>query len=186
MISRTSHRSSPSCRVTRTDSPGAVSADGFLAHGFTTDSYFKAETLPALERGLAKAGRPLADLEISIPAFVVTGTTEEEMAAAAVGVRRQIAFYGSTPNYRPVLEHHGWGELQTELNTLSKQGEWDRMGDAIDDEVLGTFAVVGPPDAIAPELARRFGGVLDRVQIFSDDLGDPQQWAAVIDAIKRI
>ena len=74
---------------------------------------------------------------------MVTGTNEEEMAAAATGVREQIAFYGSTPAYRGVLEHHGWGELQGELNALSKQGKWKEMGELIDDDMLDTFAVVG-------------------------------------------
>ena len=87
------------------------------------------------------------------------------MAAAAAGTRQQIAFYGSTPAYRPVLDVHGWGGLQDELNGLSKQGEWVRMGELIDDEILNTFAVVGPPEAIAPELHRRYGDVVDRVLV---------------------
>ena len=41
---------------------------------------------------------------------------------------------------------HGWGGLQDELNTLSKQGEWAKMGTLIDDEILNTFAVVGEPE----------------------------------------
>ena len=64
------------------------------------------------------------------------------MAAAAKAVRQQIAFYGSTPAYRPVLELHGWGDLQPELNTLSKRGEWVKMGELIDDDMLNAFAVV--------------------------------------------
>ena len=104
--------------------------DGFLCHGFTTERYLREVTIPALERGLAESGRTLADLEISGPAFVVTGTNEEEMAESAVGTRRQIAFYGSTPAYRGVLELHGWGDLQTELNAMSKQGEWASHGRA--------------------------------------------------------
>ena len=87
--------------------------------------------MPALEpRGSTPAGAPAPTSSSRSPRFVVTGTTEEEMAAAATGVREQIAFYGSTPAYRGVLEHHGWGDLQPELNALSKQGEWKQMGDA--------------------------------------------------------
>ena len=52
--------------------------------------------------------------------------------AARKGTKQQIAFYGSTPAYRPVLEIHGWGGLQEELNGLSKQGEWVQMGKLID------------------------------------------------------
>jgi probable F420-dependent oxidoreductase len=161
-------------------------ADGLVAHAFTTPAYFRDVTVPAVERSLAAAGRARDEFEIAMPAFVVTGRDEGELAARARATRKQLAFYGSTPAYRSVLEHHGWGELGDELNRLSKKGEWDRMGDAIDDDVLGTFATVGPPETIAPELARRFGGALDRVQLFSDDHGDPREWAAVIDAVKKI
>ena len=45
--------------------------------------------------------------------MVVTGETEEQVEAATQAVKAQLAFYGSTPAYKPVLEHHGWGDLQT-------------------------------------------------------------------------
>ena len=76
------------------------------------------------------------------------------MAESAKGVRRQIAFYGSTPAYRGVLELHGWGDLQTELNAMSKQGEWVAMGELIDDEMLDAFAVVAEPDELGRRAAR--------------------------------
>ncbi|HSJ92029.1 MAG TPA: TIGR03617 family F420-dependent LLM class oxidoreductase, partial [Ilumatobacter sp.] len=119
--------------------------DGFFCHGFTTEKYLREVTLPALERGRAKAGTTMDGFEIVGPSFVVTGNTDEEMEKAAAATRQQIAFYGSTPAYRPVLEIHGWGGLQDELNTLSKQGKWVEMGELIDDEILNTFAVVGRP-----------------------------------------
>ena len=109
--------------------------DGFLVHGFTTERYLREVSLPALERGAAKAGKTRADLTVSYPGFVVTGTDDESTEAADKAVRQQIAFYGSTPAYRPVLELHGWGDLQPELNTLSKRGEWVKMGELIDDDV---------------------------------------------------
>ena len=64
------------------------------------------------------------------------------MQNAETATRQQIAFYASTPAYRGVLDIHGWGGLQEELNQLSKQGEWVKMGTLIDDEILNTFAVV--------------------------------------------
>lgn len=158
--------------------------DGLLCHGFTTASYLQEETLPAVETGLAKAGRSRADLELSIPAFIVTGQDEEEMAASAVGVRRQVAFYGSTPAYRGVLEHHGWGDLQDELNVLSKQGEWATMGELIDDEILGTFAVVAEPDAIAGALLERWGGLVDRISFYAPYESDRATWLPVVEALK--
>jgi probable F420-dependent oxidoreductase len=159
-------------------------ADGFLCHGFTTERYLREVTIPALERGLATSGRTLADFEISGPAFVVTGTTEEEMKASAQGTRQQIAFYGSTPAYRGVLELHGWGDLQGELNRLSKQGEWVEMGNLIDDEILNTFAVVGEPEQIAGELNKRYGDVVDRISFYAPYRSDPERWRKVMGQLK--
>jgi probable F420-dependent oxidoreductase len=159
-------------------------ADGILIHGFTTERYVREVTIPAVERGLAKAGRSLEGFEVSGPLFVVTGTTDEEIERAKTATRQQIAFYGSTPNYRPVLELHGWGDLQPELNALSKQGKWVEMGERIDDEVLSTFAVVAAPDQIADELAGRFSGVVNRCSFYAPYRSDPEQWRSVIADLK--
>ncbi|MET0910070.1 MAG: LLM class F420-dependent oxidoreductase [Ilumatobacteraceae bacterium] len=160
--------------------------DGFLCHGFTTEKYLREVTIPALERGRAKVGKTMDGFEIIGPSFVVTGGNDEELAAAAAGTRQQIAFYGSTPAYRGVLDIHGWGGLQDELNALSKQGEWAEMGTLIDDEVLNTFAVVGAPEEIAPELSRRYGDVIQRLSFYAPYKSDPERWRAVMDALAAV
>jgi probable F420-dependent oxidoreductase len=160
--------------------------DGFLCHGFTTERYLREVTLPALARGRAKAGKSMDGFEIVGPSFVVTGADEQQLAAAADGTRQQIAFYGSTPAYRGVLDIHGWGGLQDELNTLSKQGKWVEMGKLIDDDVLNTFAVVGMPEEIAPELGRRYADIISRVSFYAPYASDPDRWRAVLDAVKAL
>jgi probable F420-dependent oxidoreductase len=154
--------------------------DGFLVHGFSTERYLREVSLPALERGAAKAGKTRLDLTVSYPGFVVTGPDEESMAAAAKGVREQIAFYGSTPAYRPVLELHGWSDLQPELNTLSKRGEWVKMGELIDDDILNAFAVVAPIDQVAVEVRRRFEALVDRFSFYAPYKVDPEMWKGVL------
>ena len=91
-------------------------ADGLLAHAFTTKRYFEEVTTPALLRGMERSGRKRSEFQLSCPLFVVTGNDEAELAANAIGTRKQIAFYASTPAYRKVLELHGWGDLQTDLH----------------------------------------------------------------------
>jgi len=159
-------------------------ADGMLVHGFTTERYLREVTLPAIERGLAKSGRSRSDFQLSYPAFVVTGSNEKEMADAEVGVRRQIAFYGSTPAYRPVLELHGWGDLQTELNTLSKQGKWVEMGELITPDVLDAFAVVGTPDKVGRLLLDRFGSAVDRMSFYAPYRSDGDTWADIVETLR--
>jgi probable F420-dependent oxidoreductase len=158
--------------------------DGFLCHGFTTEKYLREVTIPALARGRAKAGKTMEGFEIVGPSFVVTGNNDEELEKAAAGTRQQIAFYGSTPAYKGVLDAHGWGGLQEELNALSKQGKWVEMGTLIDDEVLNTFAVVGQPEKIAPELGRRYGDVIQRISFYAPYESDRERWTQVLADVK--
>jgi probable F420-dependent oxidoreductase len=154
--------------------------DGYFCHGFTTEKYLREVTIPALEEGRAKAGKTMEGFEICGPSFVVTGNSEEEIEAAKVGTRQQIAFYGSTPAYRPVLDLHGWGDLQGELNSLSKEGKWTEMGGLIDDEILNTFAVVGEPEQIGGELRKRYGDVISRISFYAPYESDRGRWQKVI------
>lgn len=137
-------------------------ADGIILHAFTTEKYIREVTLPSIEVGLKKSGRSRSDFEISYPGFVITGKTEEEFNKTKAAVCKQIAFYGSTPAYKPVLEVHGWGELQIELNRLSKEGKWDEMGTLITDDILNAFAVVGETDDAVKTFKQRFGDIADR------------------------
>jgi probable F420-dependent oxidoreductase len=161
-------------------------ADGMLVHGFTTEKYLREVTVPAVEEGLASSGRTRADFELSYPAFVVTGESAEDLAAAETGTRKQIAFYGSTPAYRSVLELHGWGDLQTELNTLSKRGEWDEMGRLIDDDVLDAFAVRGTPEEVPGLLQSRFGDVVDRISLYMPYAGGAEVAPRVLAGLKQL
>lgn len=143
------------------------SADLFLAHSFTTADYLRDESLPRLRAGAEKVGRDPSEIGVAMTAFVVTGRTEEERAGVEALVKSQIGFYGSTPAYRPVLEHHGWGDLQTELNQMSKQGRWAEMGEVIDDDVLEAFAlVVDDPDTVGQAYLDRFGDMATRAGVY--------------------
>ena len=163
----------------------AERADGLFLHGFTTAEYARDVTLPAVEAGLANAGRDRGDFVLSVPAMTVSGSTEEKAAEAAAGVRQQLAFYGSTPAYAPVLEHHGWDDLHPELNRLSKQGEWVEMGNLIDDEVVEAFAVVAEPDQLAAKVKERWGPLVDRLSFYSPFSAEPDVWIPVIEELKR-
>ncbi|MDH4075087.1 MAG: TIGR03617 family F420-dependent LLM class oxidoreductase, partial [Acidimicrobiia bacterium] len=159
-------------------------ADGFICHGFTTERFLREVTIPALAAGRAKAGKTMEGFEIVGPSFVVTGNNEGEIANAAKATKQQISFYGSTPAYRPVLDLHGWGGLQDELNTMSKQGRWEEMGTLVDDEVLNTFAVVGEPEQIGAELHRRYGDCIQRLSFYAPYKADPDRWRKVMADLK--
>jgi probable F420-dependent oxidoreductase len=159
-------------------------ADGFLVHPFHTDAFVRQTTVPSLERGLAKAGRERASLQIAAQVIVATGADDETIERASAGARAQISFYASTPAYRPVLESIGRGELQEELNAMSKRGEWLEMAGRIDDDLLRQIAVVGPPDVCAAAIRERFG-FANRIAPVSPAAPDPEAVAAVAQALRQ-
>jgi len=138
-------------------------ADGFMVHPFSTEKFMRETTLPALERGLAKSGRTRADLEVAFPLMMATDDAQRN------ALRPRLAFYGSTPAYKVVLDAHGWGDLQPELNRLSKTGDWAAMASLITDEIVDTFAICGAPEEIGALAQKRYGDLVQRVSAEGDD-----------------
>ncbi|MEE2778735.1 MAG: LLM class F420-dependent oxidoreductase [Acidobacteriota bacterium] len=158
--------------------------DGIICHSFTTERYVREVTIPAIEKGLAKAGKTRADFEVKCPVFVVSGDTEEEFTKSRQQIKQQIGFYGSTPAYRGVLEAHGWGDLQGELNAMSKRGKWVEMGEMISDDILDAFAVQSEtPEGIAQQVVGRFGDIVDRTSCAYMS-SSPEKEAALVAAFK--
>jgi probable F420-dependent oxidoreductase len=155
-------------------------ADGMLCHGFTTEAYLRERTIPALRAARGSLG----GFSLCLPVFAVLGSDPQQRAAAEAGVRRQIAFYGSTPAYRPVLELHGWAELGQQLNVLSRRQEWIQMGELIDDDVLDAFAVSGNPAEVAAGIGRRFGDIATRVSLYTPYRANPDDLAATAAALR--
>jgi probable F420-dependent oxidoreductase len=160
--------------------------DGLIAHPFSTTKSMKEHILPALERGRAKSSRAGGDFEVVCVKLVATGDTDDEVGHNREVVRKQLAFYGSTPAYKPTLDCHGWGELQTELNALSKQGKWDEMGGLVSDDMLDAIAVCGKRDAIAPMLMERLDGLADSVSIENTRNPDARNFDDIVAAFKRL
>ena len=141
-------------------------ADGFMAHGFTTQRYLREVTVPALQRGRSSAGG-LSDYEICGFPFVVTGENDFQRRVAELAVRAQIAFYASTPGYRPVLERHGWESIGDDLHAKSKCGDWRDMVDLVTDDMLHEFAIVAEPEHVARRVRERFGGIYTRTGFYA-------------------
>ena len=155
-------------------------ADGFLVHPFTTRRSLQELTLPALGEGAARVGRDPAELEVVCVTIVVTGRTEDEFVRSREAVRQQLAFYGTTPAYRPVLDLHGYGDLHPELKGLARQGRWDDMAGLVDDGLLGTIAVMGEPHEVAPAIRARLAGISDHVSLVNNRAPDPRHFAEVV------
>jgi probable F420-dependent oxidoreductase len=160
-------------------------ADGIIVHPFNSMPFIHDHTLPALGQGLRKSGRKREDFIVSVSAMIITGSTEEEYAHADQSIRRLLAFYGSTPAYRPPMEACGFGELQEELNAMSKKGQWAAMGQLVDDTFVDAFCVHGEPHTIAGKLLERYGEIADRLSIYAPYGSDPSLWPPIVAELKR-
>lgn len=135
-------------------------AQGFHAHPFHTARYLREVILPAIMQGVTNARRTRTDVKVSTSAFIVT-SPEEDMF-----VRSQIAFYASTPSYRPVMQLHGWEETAHQLSVLAARGAWAEMPALITDEMLGEFALITPPTNLPGALHARYQGLVDRIGLY--------------------
>ena len=147
-------------------------ADGMVMHPFSSEKYIREVTLPAIEAGLAASRRTLDEFQLDYAPIIATGPNEEAISKAIEVARDRIAFYGSTVAYRPVLEIHGWGDLQTELNFLNKRQQKEEMARLVDDEVLNTIALIGTPTEVVNAMKQRFGDVINRTGFSVPSLSD--------------
>ena len=119
--------------------------------------------MPLIEKELQISDLVRESFQIAGGGFLVTGATDSDVAKAMEWVRYRVAFYGSTPSYWPVLEHHGLGDLGRKLNAMTKEGLWDKLAAQISDDTLQLFAAIGRYDQIAKAIKTRFGGCTDMI-----------------------
>ena len=154
-------------------------ADGLLVMPFGSKRFLHETTLPAVREGLAAAGRSDDDFAVVPEIIVSVGSDDRDHAST----RMLLAFYGSTPAYRPVLDAHGWGDLQPELNAMSKQGRWQEMATLIDDQMLHTIAACGTPAEVAAHIRDRVEGVSDRICLYQPGPIAVDALAEIVDAL---
>ena len=143
-------------------------ADGIVAHPFSTPSYLREVGAVALERGLAKSGRERSAFTVSCPVFTLVDESAT-FAADQRYAREQIAFYASSPTYRAVLEHHGWGGVGEQLSGMAREGRFDDMARLVTAEIFDAFVTRAPTYAeLGRRLRERYAGVLDRIALYGD------------------
>lgn len=141
-------------------------ADGFHVHPMHSVGYLRDIVRPALHEGAQRRQLRVDDLELYASVFAVSGRTQAELDAAEREVRQQIAFYASTPNYRILLEYHGYGSLGKELSRLMRRGDTAAMAQRIPDALLEEVAIVARPEELPIKLRQRYEGVLQRVSLY--------------------
>jgi probable F420-dependent oxidoreductase len=161
-------------------------ADGLIVHPFNTLPFVLNEQLPGVRKALAKSGRSEEDFIMQVGTMIVTGANEEEYKAADEAMRGLLAFYASTPAYRPPMEAVGYGDLQPELNKMTKEGRWDELSQLIDDDFLNHFAVCAEPKDVAAKVVEKYGEFTDRASIYAPYHSSPEVWPAIISDMKKL
>jgi len=164
----------------------AEECDGVKLHGFCTRKYIEEAVMPRLAQGLAKAGRPRENYEISGGGFLATGPDDATVARMFEWVRERVAFYGSTQAYWPVLALHGIAELGQKLNAMTRQGRWSEMAKEVPDDVVHLFAAVGRYDQIVKGIEERFGGLTDALNVRASPMQPVHLPPELIQDIRRI
>ena len=159
-------------------------ADGLIVHPFNSRAFIEEQALPAVHRGLEKASRDRSDFILQVNAIVITGDSEATRAAAKDSVKQLLGFYASTPAYRPPMEAVGYGDIQPELNQLSKEGRWDELADFIDDDFVDAFCTSGKPEEIAGLLKERYGQHADRLAIYAPYAAPDAMWQSIVSELK--
>jgi probable F420-dependent oxidoreductase len=160
---------------------------GFHVHPLHTTRYLQERILPSIERGLAKSGRPRSAIELSSSIFVIPSDDAAQAVKYEADVRQQIAFYASTPPYRPVFDSEGWGEVADELKALAAGGKWQDMPALITGEMLDRFALRASWAELPDKLRQRYSGLLDRVSYYFPLVPGENEagWRATAAGVKR-
>ena len=162
-------------------------ADGFSVHPMHSPGYLREVIHPALAEGARKRGRSAQALSLLASCFVVHGATEQERSRAEREVRRQIAFYASTPSYRTFLEFHGEIEAAKRLSALMRQGRFDEMPDLVSDNLLCAVAISEADGDLARSLHARYAGdLVQRVTLYEGVASDAdeQQWRTFVESVR--
>jgi probable F420-dependent oxidoreductase len=162
--------------------------DGHVPGDPVTRKWVQEVMLPNLEVGAKRSGRNLKDLDLASSGFIGCGNTEEDLEHIREGLRQRIGLYATTPDYRKLLELHGWSGILPKLIELSRKGAWDRMGPLVTDQMLEQYAVIGKPQELPGKLREQFGGYAHRIQLDEEwfhGLSDGQV-RQLVESIKRL
>ena len=160
-------------------------ADGVLIHPFNSELFLRTVTLPRVEAGLAASGRDRASFTLGVDVMACVYGDETERVVAENGCRSNLAFYASTPSYRVTLDAHGWGDLQPELNRMTKAGRWAEMPQLVDNALLDALCVRGTPAEAGRILRERYAGIADRVSLSVPYRIAPATLAELVAAFRR-
>lgn len=152
-------------------------ADGVHVHPLGEPGYLARHVLPGLAEGAARAGRDAGELTVIVPALTIVGDTDEEVATARERARMSLSFYGSTPNYAFIWDEAGFEGTTARVRERQKAGDFAGMAAEITDEHVSAFATEATWDTLADALVDKYGGIVDRLVLYSAADETPERFA---------
>ena len=161
-------------------------ADGFSVHPMHSPDYLREVVHPALTEGSRRRGESSHGLSLAASCFVVRGSTESERQRSEHEVRRQIAFYASTPGYRAFLEYLGEFDAGKRLSALMRERRIDEMPSLVSDSLLSAVAISQADGDLSTSLRTRYAGnLVQRITLY-DGIppdADEQAWREFIQSV---
>ncbi|MGI9325575.1 MAG: TIGR03617 family F420-dependent LLM class oxidoreductase [Pseudomonadales bacterium] len=159
-------------------------ADGMIMHPFSSEKYMREVTVPAVQVGLALSGRTLENFELDYAPMTAIGVDEASLTKSIAVLKDRIAFYGCTVAYKPVLDIHGWGDMQDELIRLNRAHRTADMAALITDEMVHTIGIVGTPAEVVAGMKSRFAGIVTRTGFSGAGVAD-EELAQLLGALRE-
>lgn len=125
-------------------------ADGLIGHPVASPRYLAERVRPAVDEGLAAAGRASDACPISASPLVSIAEREDVARREA---KLQIGFYATTRPYLPVLRLHGREAVFGDLRRAFVRGDRERLIELVDDELCDAIAIAGPVGMVRDRLA---------------------------------
>ncbi|MGI9658721.1 MAG: LLM class flavin-dependent oxidoreductase, partial [Gaiellaceae bacterium] len=129
-------------------------ADGVLANAVHSVAWLRDVQVPALEAGLAAAGRPRGDVDVSV---LVICAIDEDVKRARQLARQAISVYFVAPYFGDLLRHHGLTREFEDGARAASVGDQEAATAAVSDELVELMAVCGSAAEVRGKLARYEG-----------------------------
>jgi len=162
-------------------------ADGVHVHPLNHPTYLAETVIPNLAVGAGRAQRPVDELEVIVPAFIVPQDDDEQRWREFA--RMQVAFYGSTPNYAFIFEQLGASGTTDRIRERQRAGDLAGMAEQVPDALLDNFVVSAPMSELAEAIMNRYDKLATRVVHYfagmdwSRDPGSLARWSDVARAL---
>jgi probable F420-dependent oxidoreductase len=126
-------------------------ADGLAGHPIWCERWILERVPRNLEAGLARSGRSRGEFDLNLWLWVAPGPDKGQCIEDA---RSTVMFYALHRQYERYFDQCGYGEQARAIADASERKDPEAMRSACPDEMVETFALVGPPDEVRRRVER--------------------------------